>query len=138
MNNAHVRAGTVLGFVGNTGDAEGTPYHLHFEIHPVSLLGMGYDGVVDPTPILESWKHLQDVRFVNAAGWAPMPADGSSAPQAGAILLQASDISNATGLQPGALEKAAAPLLEEGSAGLLGIQQRPPRGPVYETPTRVP
>ncbi|HEX6700119.1 MAG TPA: M23 family metallopeptidase [Gaiellaceae bacterium] len=138
VNNAHVRAGTVLGFVGNTGDAEGTPYHLHFEVHPVSLLGLGYDGVVDPTPILESWKHLQDVRFAAAAGWAPGPADGSSARQAGAILLQASDISNATGLEPGALEKAAAPLVEEGSAGLLGIQQRPPRGPVYETPTRSP
>ena len=63
MNNAHVRAGTVLGFVGNTGDAEGTPYHLHFEIHPVALLGMGYDGVIDPTPVLERWKHVQDVRF---------------------------------------------------------------------------
>ena len=132
VNNAHVRAGTVLGFVGNTGDAGGTPYHLHFEIHPVALLGMGYDGVVDPTPILERWKHVQDVRFAAAAGWAPVQP-GANAPQAGAILLQSSDISNATGLVPGALEKAASPLLEEGAAGLLGIQQRPPRGPVYET-----
>src|SRR5256714_4870892 len=122
VNNAHVRAGTVLGFVGNTGDAEGTPYHLHFEVHPVSLLGMGYDGVIDPTPILESWKHLQDVRFAAAAGWAPLPPGGSGAPQAGAILLQASDISNATGLEPGALEKAATPRAVEGAAGLLGIQ----------------
>src|SRR5205823_14692474 len=54
VNNAHVRAGTVLGFVGNTGDAEGTPYHLHFEVHPVALLGMGYDGAVAPTPILDA------------------------------------------------------------------------------------
>jgi hypothetical protein len=58
---------------------------------------------------------------------------GANAPQAGAILLQSSDISNATGLVPGALEKAASPLLEEGAAGLLGLQDRPPRGPVYET-----
>ena len=133
VNNAHVRAGTVLGFVGNTGDAEGTPYHLHFEIHPVALLGMGYDGVLDPTSILERWQHVQDVRFAAAAGWAPIAAGSASAPQAGAILLQASDISNATGLEPGAVEKAASPLVEEGAAGLLGIQQRPPRGPVYET-----
>ena len=29
-----VKAGTLLGFVGNTGDAEPTPPHVHFEIHP--------------------------------------------------------------------------------------------------------
>src|ERR671924_169948 len=30
VNNAHVSAGGVLRFVGNTRDAEGTPYHPHF------------------------------------------------------------------------------------------------------------
>ena len=45
-----VRAGTVLGFVGNTGDAEPTPPHLHFEIHP--------DGgdAVDPNAYLRAWQ----------------------------------------------------------------------------------
>src|ERR671937_104495 len=80
VNNAHVEAGAVLGFVGNTGDAEGTPYHLHFEIHPVGLLGMGYDGVVDPTRYLDAWKHLQDLRFGTAAGWAPAPSGSAEAP----------------------------------------------------------
>ena len=31
-----VRAGALLGFVGNTGDAEPTPPHVHFEIHPAA------------------------------------------------------------------------------------------------------
>src|SRR5438034_7456284 len=76
VNNAHVSAGAVLGFVGNTGDAQGTPYHLHFEVHPLGLLGEGYDGAVDPTQYLDAWKHLQDLRFATAAGWAPEQAAG--------------------------------------------------------------
>lgn len=54
----HVRAGAVIAFVGNTGDAELTPPHLHFEIHPASLLGLGYDGAVDPTTYLRSWRKI--------------------------------------------------------------------------------
>jgi murein DD-endopeptidase MepM/ murein hydrolase activator NlpD len=50
-----VRAGDVIGYVGESGDAEQTPPHLHFEIHPASLLGLGYDGAVDPTRYLGAW-----------------------------------------------------------------------------------
>ena len=57
-NGTHVKAGTQLGFIGNTGDAFTTPHHLHFEIHPVSLLHMGYAGAVDPTTYLDRWRRL--------------------------------------------------------------------------------
>jgi murein DD-endopeptidase MepM/ murein hydrolase activator NlpD len=132
VNNAHVSAGTVLGFVGNTGDAQGTPYHLHFEIHPLGLLGMGYDGAVDPTAYLDAWRHLQDLRFATAAGWAPGQVSGS-APQAGAILLQSSDISTASGLAPGSLARALRVAATEGAGGLLSTHTAPPpHGKVVE------
>jgi murein DD-endopeptidase MepM/ murein hydrolase activator NlpD len=103
VNGRHVNAGDVVGFVGNTGDAQGTPYHLHFEIHPVSLLKLGYDGVVDPTPYLSAWQHLRDLNFPGFSGnvWAPRLAAGGTAPEPGAILLEATDISEASGLRPG-------------------------------------
>jgi murein DD-endopeptidase MepM/ murein hydrolase activator NlpD len=106
VNGAQVRAGDVLGFMGNTGDAEGTPYHLHFEIHPVSLLYEGYDGAVAPFPYLNAWKRLQDLPITSVAGWAGPISDSSRAPKPGAILLQARDISNGTGLDPGSLRRA--------------------------------
>jgi hypothetical protein len=96
----------MLGFVGNTGDAQGTPTHLHFEVHPASLLFMGYDGAVDPTPYLEAWKHLQDVRFSNVASWLARTGIANPAPKPAAILLQVSDISEASGLDPGSLQRA--------------------------------
>ena len=50
VNGRHVEAGEVLGYVGNTGDAEPTPPHVHFEIHP--------DGgdAVDPNAFLTAWQ----------------------------------------------------------------------------------
>ena len=53
---AQVNAGDVIGYVGATGDAVGTPTHLHFEIHPRELLSKGYDGVVNPYPYLSAWQ----------------------------------------------------------------------------------
>ena len=56
-NGARVEAGDVLGFVGNTGDAEPTPPHVHFEVHPNGL----EEDSVDPYPILRSWQAREDV-----------------------------------------------------------------------------
>ena len=105
-NGLHVHAGEMLGFVGNTGDAQGTPTHLHFEVHPSSLLFMGYDGAVDPTPYLDAWQHLQDVRFSNVASWLAKTGIADPAPKPAAILLQVSDISEASGLDPASLQRA--------------------------------
>jgi murein DD-endopeptidase MepM/ murein hydrolase activator NlpD len=110
INGNKVNAGDVLGFVGNTGDAQGTPTHLHFEIHPLGLIALGYDGAVNPTTYLLAWKHLQDVSFAGGNAWAPARSLGN-APKPGAILLTASDISNADGLVPGSLERAVRPLI---------------------------
>jgi hypothetical protein len=90
----------VLGFVGNSGDAELTPPHLHFEIHPVALLPFGYDGVVDPYRYLLAWERLEDVRFIAGATWLPSLAEASSAPTPGAFLLSSRDISQAGSLAP--------------------------------------
>jgi murein DD-endopeptidase MepM/ murein hydrolase activator NlpD len=110
VNGNKVNAGDVLGFVGNTGDAQGTPTHLHFEIHPLALIALGYDGAVDPTTYLMAWKHLQDVSFAGGSAWAPAHSLGN-APRPGAILLTASDISSADGLVPGSLQRAMRPLV---------------------------
>ena len=109
VDGGRVRAGDVVGFVGNTGDAETTPYHLHFEIHPSSLLFLGYDGVVNPYPYLRAWQHAVDVDFPSAAVWAPTLRATGRAPAAGAVLLQSTDISVANGLDPGSLAQAIAP-----------------------------
>jgi len=105
VNGREVKAGTVVGFMGNTGDAETTPYHLHFEIHPVGLLFEGYDGAVRPYLYLLAWKHLKDIQFAQVAGWAGPVSASSTAPRPGAILLSSSDISTADGLDPGSLER---------------------------------
>jgi murein DD-endopeptidase MepM/ murein hydrolase activator NlpD len=70
-NGLFAHTGDVLGFVGNSGDAELTPPHLHFEIHPASLLHLGYDGAVDPTTYLTHWNHVLRLKPNPAFSCAP-------------------------------------------------------------------
>ena len=125
VNGARVEAGDVLGFVGNSGDAETTPPHLHFEIHPVGLLGLGYDGVVPPNRYLLAWRRLEDVRFVAGAGWLPLLPGESAAPPPGAYLLSSTDISSASGLEPGSLRRALAEPVSIETAAPAAVTRSP-------------
>jgi murein DD-endopeptidase MepM/ murein hydrolase activator NlpD len=48
-----VQAGEVLGYVGTTGNAAGTPAHLHFQVMPKG------QGPIDPFPLLQTAERRQ-------------------------------------------------------------------------------
>ena len=54
------RAGEIVGFLGNTGNAKTTVPHVHFEIHP------GNGPAIDPVPALQSAPRMSDPRVMLA------------------------------------------------------------------------
>jgi hypothetical protein len=64
-----IEAGRVLGFVGNTGNAKGTPPHLHYGIYDVG-------GAINPYPLLRA-----EPAAVTAAKQAKEAADEAETPE---------------------------------------------------------
>jgi murein DD-endopeptidase MepM/ murein hydrolase activator NlpD len=88
-NDGHVNAGDVVGFVGNTGDAQGGPTHLHFEIHP------GGQWAVPAWDYLQAWQGHRNP-FAEIPTTLPPPA-------VAATELGSTDISAASGLETAAV-----------------------------------
>jgi peptidoglycan hydrolase CwlO-like protein len=70
-NLGHVSAGTIIGYVGNTGDAQGGPYHDHFEWHPNDIPSGLHESPYGYTVIgdaIDPYPYLNAVCGVNGSG----------------------------------------------------------------------
>ena len=76
---AHVEAGQLIGWVGDSGNAEATVSHLHFELHQP-----------DGTPI-NPYPHVVEAAVIAEPGDAPPPGDSGS--EEGQVSVSFSDVS---------------------------------------------
>ncbi len=111
QSGVHVVRGQLLGWVGDSGNAEGTAPHLHFELHDPD------DSVINPFESLLAAQSTQPVTFpqqfdacdFNNDGYddipTGVPGDGSDGPDAGAVIVRTGDSSGPSGqpmvLKPG-------------------------------------
>jgi murein DD-endopeptidase MepM/ murein hydrolase activator NlpD len=130
QDGANVKAGDVIGYMGDTGDAKGTPFHLHFEMHPDA----GW--AVPPIAYVSAWE--QATPGVGSAVPAPAlttpqtPVAPPSTTPEGAELESVSDISQASGLDEVALVQSAGggaegsgPLPEPDAIVAVGAENQP-------------
>jgi murein DD-endopeptidase MepM/ murein hydrolase activator NlpD len=112
---AAVHAGDVIGFLGDSGDAQGTAYHLHFEIHPAGKWA------VPPFAYVSAWMN----NSAPLGGVAPAQSH-----PVGLVPLSSFDISTSSGLDPQAVVSAAnGPSdLAGGTGAIVGGQPAPTPG----------
>ena len=130
QDGAKVKAGDVIGYMGDTGDAKGTPFHLHFEMHP--------DGgwAVPPMAYVSAWEQatpgVGSAVPATALTTPQTPAAPPSTTPEGAELESVSDISQASGLDEVALVQSAGggaegsgPLPEPDAIVAVGAENQP-------------
>lgn len=78
-----VEKGSIIGFVGNSGNAAGTPPHVHFQIHPPGRGGPGGPGTParDPKPFLDdALRQAENNALILARGASPIAPGGKRSP----------------------------------------------------------